>query len=390
MSGDPEQEYFADGMVEEIITGLSRVRSFFVIARNSSFTYKGRAVDVKQVGRELGVRYVLEGSVRRAGNRVRIAGQLVDAMNGVHLWAERFDSALEDVFDLQDRVTSRVVSAIEPTIRSAEIKRAQRKPTGNLQAYDLLLRALPHCYARAPERNEEAIRLLRRATELDPTYALAFGWLAWCLDMRMVMGWTGAAEPELKEAARLARIAVEHGGDDPEALALAAYAIGGPGRDVWGAISLAEKALAHNPNSIIALTMIAFLQVLAGDTETPIAYLDRAARLNPLEGSDLRNNVVSLAHFRAGRYEAAVEFARNALNDSPTLVPALRRLASALGLLGRIDEAREAVQRLLAIAPDLTISHIRAYLETQGPDTPGYPAMLDVFCEGLRRAGLPE
>jgi TolB-like protein len=218
ISSDPEQEYFADGMVEEIITGLSRVRSFFVIARNSSFTYKGRAVDVKQVGRELGVRYVLEGSVRKAGNRVRISGKLVDALNGVHLWAERFDSELGDVFDLQDRVTTGVVSAIEPTIRSAEIKRAQHKPTDNLQAYDLLLRALPHIYSCVRERHEEAINLLRWAIDIDPTYASAFARLAWCLYLRIAMGWTRAAEPELKEAVRLARIAVEHGGLRPRSL----------------------------------------------------------------------------------------------------------------------------------------------------------------------------
>jgi tetratricopeptide (TPR) repeat protein len=204
------------------------------------------------------------------------------------------------------------------------------------------------------------------------------------------MGWTRAAEPELKEAVRLARIAVEHGSDDPEALAYAAFIIGAPGRDLRGAISLAENALAHNPYSIAALSVIAYLQVLVGDSEMSIDHLDRAARLNPLEGSDLRNNVDSLAHFRAGRYEAAVEFARKALNENPNFIPPLRRLAALLGLLGRVDEAREVVQRLLAISPDQSISLYRANVETEWPETPSLRESLDVLCEGLRRAGLPE
>jgi TolB-like protein len=388
LSDDPEQEYFADGMVEDITAALSRIGGLFVIARNSAFTYKGRAVDVRQVGRELGVRYVLEGSVRRSGNRVRISGQLVDALNGVHLWAERFDSAFEDVFDLQDRVATGVVSVIEPTIRSAEIKRAQHKPTSNLQAYDLFLRALPHCYSLAREGIEEAINLLRRAIELDPTYGLASGALAFCLYARISMGWTRAAEPELKEVVRLARIAVEHGGDDPLTLAFAANVIGPAGRDLWGAISLTERALALNPNSTIALRVMGFLQAVAGDSEMAIAYLDRAGRLNPLEGSHFLNNTISIAHFRAGRYEAAVEFAKKSLHDSPNFVPPLRRLAGLLGLLGRLKEANEAVQRLLAVAPDLTISDTRAYFEMG--DISGYRESCDALCEGLRRAGLPE
>jgi tetratricopeptide (TPR) repeat protein len=204
------------------------------------------------------------------------------------------------------------------------------------------------------------------------------------------MGWTRAAEPELKEAVRLARIAVEHGGDDPEALAWAACIIGILGHDVGGAISLVEEALAHNPNSIAALNAIGFLQVHAGDNEKAIAYLDRAGRINPLEGSDYRNNVVSLAHFHAGRYEAAVEFAKKALHENPNFVPPLRRLGAALGLLGRVDEAREVVQRLLALVPEHTISRFRAFGESEVQDAPGSREHVDVICEGLHRAGLPE
>jgi len=390
MSGDPEQEYFADGMVEEIITGLSRVRAFFVIARNSSFAYKGKSPDVRQVGRELGVRYVLEGSVRKAGNRVRITGQLVDATSGTHLWADRFDGALEDVFDLQDRVTGSVVSAIEPKIRSAEIERAQRKPTENLQAYDLALRALPHMYSFSRERVEEANRLLRQATEIDPTYALAFARRAICLYISTFQGWTPPTKLLFDEIIRLVRIALEHGGADPEVLAEAAGLTGTVGGDLHGGIALAEKALALNPNSITALNRSGNLHAYAGNTDTAIDRLQQAARLNPVQGSGVRQHFTAEAHFLAGRYEAAVEFEEKALRDNPNTVPIMRVLAASLGLLGRIDEAQEAARRMRAIAPELTIARVRTFLEMDSPSGSKRRGMLDVYCEGLRRAGLPE
>jgi TolB-like protein len=225
MSGDPEQEYFADGMVEEIITALSRFRSLFVIARNSSFTYKGRAVDVKQVGRELGVRYVLEGSVRRAANRVRIVGQLIDASTGAHLWADRFDGGLEDIFDLQDRVTARVVGAIGPKLEQAEIERAKRKPTESLDAYDYFLRGMANVYQWTKEGNSEALRLFYRAIELDPNFASAYGVAAWCYVVRKTRGWRTNRAEESAEAARLARRAVELGKDDALAPVRGGYAL---------------------------------------------------------------------------------------------------------------------------------------------------------------------
>jgi adenylate cyclase len=385
MSGDPEQEYFADGMVEEIITGLSRVRSFFVIARNSSFAYKGKSPDVRQVGRELGVRYVLEGSVRKAGNRVRITGQLVDATTAAHIWADRFDGAMEDVFELQDRVTISVVAAIEPKIRVAEVERAQRKPTESLQAYDLTLRASVDPVSLSRDSLEEAIGLLQRAVAIDPRYAMAHARLAMWRYVRVAQGWRLADKAELDEIVLLARKAVELGGDDPEVLALSAFLIGSPGRDTKFAVALVEKALTLNPNCIIALDMMGYLQNRLGNSDGAIEYFGRAGRLNPLEGSAMRNNALSIAHWTAGRYEEACVYAERALQGNPNFVPSLRRLAAGLGLLGRIEEAHGAMQRLLAIAPETTIARVRAYHEADGSGQ-----ILPQTLEGLRRAGLPE
>lgn len=234
LNADPEQEYFADGLVEEIITALSRVRSVFVIARNSSFAYKGKSPDIRQVSRELGVRYVLEGSVRRAANQVRVAGQLIDAPSGVHMWADRFEGTLDDVFNLQDKITASVVGTIEPKLRSAEIQRARGKPTENLRAYDLWLRALARYRTVTRDGIEDAIRLLRRAIEIDPDFALAYAQLTHCLWYRVVQGWLAASDPSISEAIRLGRTAVERGGDDPEVLAIAARVIGLPGGDLDG------------------------------------------------------------------------------------------------------------------------------------------------------------
>src|SRR5215469_12534064 len=273
MSGDPEQEYFADGMVEEIITGLSRVRSFFVIARNSSFAYKGRSPDVRQVGSELGVRYVLEGSLRKAGNRVRITGQLIDATTGAHIWADRFDGALEDVFEMQDRVTGSVVSAIEPTIRLAEIERSERKPPQSLQAYDLVLRALPLFFSYTREGHAEAVRLLHRAIEVDPKYALAAAYMANCHFMPWQQAWIEVRQP-LDDVIKLANVAIEYAGEDAHVLVAAGYMLALPGGDLRGGLELAEKSLALNPSSGYALTLGGQLYAFSGSTERAIDYLD--------------------------------------------------------------------------------------------------------------------
>jgi adenylate cyclase len=382
MSGDPEQEYFADGMVEEIITALSRFRQLFVIARNSSFTYKGRAVDVKLVGRELGVRYVLEGSVRKSGNRVRITGQLIEASSGTHLWADRFDGTLEDIFELQDQVTGSVVGAIAPSIEAAEIERAQRKPTESLKAYDLLLRSLPKARQFSQEGVGEAASLLHQALDIDPSYALAYAALAYCYHIPWQQGWTDETKTPPAQIAQFTNLAIKHGGDDPEVLVGVGWLIGNSGYDAPGGIALAEKALALNPNSALALLTIGQLRAYIGDTETAVAYLDRSARLSPFALG--LANAFSWAHFTAGRYEVVLDFTARTLRETPDVAVALRLRAASLALLGRLDEARDVIDRLLIVAPDWTISRVRWQCAHK------VSSVVDALCEGLRRAGIPE
>ena len=327
MSGDPEQEYFADGMVEEITTALSRVRAFFVIARNSSFAYKGKSPDVRQVGRELGVRYVLESSVRKSGHRVRITGQLVDATTGAHVWADRFDGGLADIFDLQDQITASVVGAIEPKLRKAEIERAQHKPTENLHAYDLFLRAAD--YGRlvrlSAKDTEAAVGLLRQAVKLDPRFAMAYALMAEYL-------WGSAAQlrrdppdPMAIEAVRIARIALALDGDDPEVLWRVSAVIASPGGRLDEALAMAEKSLALNPNSAGALRAHARLLGYLGDTETAVSQLLRATRLSPM---DVRPFLIEFdyatIYFGAGRYDLVLEWSEKALRSMPGYLAALR------------------------------------------------------------------
>ncbi len=390
LSGDPEQEYFADGMTEEIITALSRIRSFLVIARASSFIYKGRAVDVRQVGRELGVRYVVEGSVRKSGDRVRIAGQLADAASGVQLWADRFDSGAEDVFALQDRVAASLIGAIEPRIRTVEIDRAQRKPPGSLEAYDLVLRATPHLYIYDQADHAEAVRLLRQAIEMEPTYALALALLSRCAWLSVAAGWLGNSASAREEAVRLARLALAHGGDDPEVLAQTAQPIGLGGGDLDSGIALAERAFALNPNSILAITVVCYLAAHAGDIAKVMAYAERAERINPFEDTAHRDFTVAFAHFVTGQHEQVLTFTTKALRAQPKYIPPRRVLTASLGLLGRAEEARQSARQLLALAPETTVARARAHLEINTNNAIKVPGVVDAFCEGLRRAGIPE
>jgi TolB-like protein len=312
MSGDPEQEYFADGIVEEIITALSRFRSLFVIARNSSFTYKRHAVDVKLVGRELGARYVLEGSVRKAANRVRITGQLIDTLTGVHLWADRFEGALEEIFDLQDQVTASVVGAIAPQLEKAEIERAKRKPTESLDAYDYYLRGMARIYQYGGrEANADALRLFHQAIELDPEFASAYGMAAICYDFRRASGWMTDPANDVTETARLARRAVELGKDDAVALATSGRALAYVVRDLDAGAAFVDRALLLNPNLAWAWAYGGWMKIWLGEPEVAIERLARAMRLSPIDPlTPGFQHAMAHAHFFAGRNDEASSWGR--------------------------------------------------------------------------------
>jgi TolB-like protein/class 3 adenylate cyclase/tetratricopeptide (TPR) repeat protein len=386
LSGDPEQDYFADGIVEDIITALSRVHWLFVIARNSSFTYRGKTVDVKQVGRELGVRYVLEGSVRKASNRVRISGQLIDALTGAHVWADHFDGVLDDIFDLQDRVTASVVGIIEPKLRNVEIERARRKPTESLDAYDLYLRALAQIIV-SYEGNLEALKLLSRAIEIDPKYAAPYGLAAWCYLHQKMRGWVPPSDPALAKGIRMAKLAASLGKDDPETLWMAGTALAMTSGDLQGGIALIDRALTLNPNSANAWYHSGMVRAYLGDTETAIAHLERSVRLSPLDTSAYFCSLGFVyAHFMPGRYEEASAWCDKMLHEAPDYPSALRMKAATCGLLGRLDDGRVWVERLLAVNPDSTVSSMRLLYGVFMKK----PGCLEAFLDGLRKAGLPE
>ena len=387
LSSDPEQDYFADGMVEDIITALSHFKALFVTARNSSFTYKGRAVDVKQVGRELGVRYVLEGSVRKAANRVRITGQLVDAATGAHLWAERFDGGLGDIFDLQDQVTESVVGAIAPAVEKAEIERAKRKPTESLDAYALYLRGLPSFYQFANRvANDEALRLFNSAIELDPDFASAYARAASCYVIAKINGWFSGTPNEIAEVTRLAQRAVELGKDDALALATSGYALAYVVRDLGVAAALTDRALVLNSNLAEAWFSGGWAKIWLGEPERAIERFARAMRLSPLDPrlTSMRNGT-AFAHFLLGRYDEAASWAAMALQDNPDFQPGLRIAAASNAMAGRPEQAHKAITRLRQLYPALRVSTLK---DVQGP----YRRAEDLLLmeEGLRQAGLPE
>jgi TolB-like protein/class 3 adenylate cyclase len=391
MSGDPEQEYFADGIVEEIITGLSRIPSFNVIARNSSFAFKGTSPDIRQVGKELGVRYILEGSVRKAAARVRITGQLIDTATGAHLWADRFEGNLTDIFELQDQVTVSVVGAIEPKIRIAEIERALRKPTQNLEAYDLVLRGRWTYEPARKDSFEEAARLYRRAIALDPSYALAYALLARTLWLITAYQWAKPSEDELFDYVGLAKTAVQLGQADPETLCVAAHIIALPGGDLEDGIAIVDRALAQNPNSVDALAISGMLRAYAGDTKMAMQHLKEADRLSPL---GVRINFWTFGYYLAcfvdGDYSRVLDGTAQALREQPTNVTALRYRVAALALLGKLDEARRTVERLIVVNPDMTISRCRRHIEVEMKNPFKRPGVVEAYYEGLRLAGLPE
>jgi adenylate cyclase len=350
MSGDPEQDYFVDGMVEEIMTALSRIRWLFVIARNSSFTYKGQSVDVKRVGRELGVRYVLEGSVRKAGNRVRITAQLIDAQNGAHLWADRFDGSLEDVFELQDKVALSVAGVIEPTLQAAEIRRSVARPTHDLTAYDLYLRALADYSSLEKDLALRALGLLAQAIERDPHYGPALALAALCRQMLASNDWVDDLEANRGEAIGLARRALSVARDDPEILAFAGYALGYFGEDINAGIGMIDRALTFNPSFALGWYCSGVLRIFAGQPDVAIEHFKTSLRLNPRSRQASYGIVQGVAHFLCGRFEEAAALLSASLEQLPSSLLTHRYLASCYAHMGRLDEAREIVKRLRRIS----------------------------------------
>jgi TolB-like protein len=385
LSADPEQEYFADGVAEDIIAALSRIRWLFVIARNSSFTYKGQAVDVKQVSRDLGVRYVLEGSVRKAANRVRITGQLIDATTRAHLWAERFEGTIDDIFELQDQIAASVVGAVAPQLERAEIERSKRKPTESLDAYDYYLRGMANFHQGTREALDESLPLLYRAIELDPGFASAYGMAAWCYFWRKINGWMTDPAREATEAGRLAREAVALGKDDAVALTKGGHALGHFGGDLESCMALLDRALVLNPNLSSAWYLSGFQRITRGEPDLAIERFARAMRLSPLDPEMVRMQAgTAMAHLLSGRFDAASSWAETALRDLPSFLLAVGLAAASHALAGRTDEARRAMSQLRRLGPALRISNVKDWVLLQRPED------LSTFADGLRKAGLPE
>jgi adenylate cyclase len=350
MSGDPEQEYFVDGMVEEIITALSRIRWLFVIARNSSFTYKGQAVDVKQVGRELGVRYVLEGSVRKGGNRVRITAQLIDSVTGAHLWADRFDDSLEDVFALQDKVAASVAGIIEPALQAAESGRSAGRPAADLTAYDLYLRAYEMRMS-SSRQIPEALQLLEQAIAHDPSYGPALALAAHCCHRLLLDDRSEDRETDARKGADFARRALEVAGDDPGILATAAFSLSQFGENISDMMVLVDRALALNPNYARGWHISGVLRINAGQLDVGIEHVEIALRLSPRARVGDSLMVIGQAHFLAQRFDEAVPKLRLAIQENPSYPLPYRLLAACYAHMGRLDEAHATVARLRAITP---------------------------------------
>jgi len=374
-------------MVEEIITALSRIRWLFVLARNSSFTYKGQAIDVKQIGRELGVRYVLEGSVRKAGQRVRITGQLIDTASGAHIWANHFDGALDDIFELQDQVASSVVGAIEPKLQQSEIERATRKVTASLDAYDLYLRAVAQFHSYTEEGMREAIGLSKRALAIDQSYAPAAALISLCRMHQRQQGWEPISETDVAEAVRFARQSIEEGKDDPDTLWMAGITLWFLAGEINTAESVVDRALALNPNSAHAWNARGWVSSFQNQPNRGIEYLQHAMRLSPFDPlSWLFTSGLAVSYLIARRFEEANEWADRSVVDQPRFGMVLRMKAVLCAYLDRLEEAREWLRRALELQPDLTV----ATWKTLAGAVAISPEVLDLYLGGLRKAGLPE
>lgn len=385
LTGEPEQDYLADGVVEDIIAALSQYRWLFVVARNSSFTYKGRAVDVKQVGRELGVRYVLEGSWRKAQNRVRITGQLIDATSGTHHWAGRFEGVLGDIFELQDQITETVVGAIAPQLERAEIERARHKPTESLDAYDYYLCGMARLHQGTRETIDQALPLFEKAIEFDPDFASAYAMAAWCHCWRKINGWMTDRARETAEGIRLARRAVELGKGDAVALTRSGHVLAHLAGDLPGGIALLDKALALNPNLAAACFLGAYLRLWHGETDAAIEHFTHAMRLSPLDPELYRMQAgMAAAHLFVGDFDTASSWAEKAVRDLPSLLLAAAVLAASHALAGRTAAAQRAMDHLRQLDPALRLSTLTEWLPIRRPEN------LATLVEGLRSAGLPE
>jgi adenylate cyclase len=387
LSGDPEQEFFADGMVEDIITALSRFRSLFVIARNSSFTYKGKAVDIKQVGRELGVRYVLEGSVRKAAGRLRISGQLIDAATGAHLWADRFDGALEDVFDLQDKVTQLVVGAISPELDRAEIERARRRPSGNIDAVTEFYRGLPHIqWPTSPENNDAALQHFRNAIALDPTFPNPYGGAALCLMWRRNNRWPADFASDDAELLRLADRVKELGTDDATTLSSIGFALFFNRVNFEAGIEMVDWAIRSNPNLASAYNARGWLRAWDGGSDEAIADLERSMRLSPRDPLSYTLMLgIAHGHFNAGRYAEAAIWADRSIRSFPYFIGGLATAIAFYVEAGRLEDAQKAKADLLRLSPEWRIPPLGS----------GYGPIRSLelnkkLREAVIKAGLPE
>lgn len=382
MSGDSDQGYFCDGVVEDIITGLSRIKWLFVIARNSSFIYKGRVIDVKQVGRELGVRYVLEGSLRKSADRVRVTAQLIDAATGAHVWAERYDRKYDDIFALQDEITLSVVGAIEPNLRLAEIERVKRKRPDSLDAYDLVLQAQPDVFSRMPQRATHALPLVQRALALDPSYALAHAYAAESYHTLFLRG--GFNEENRRASIRHAEAAIAHGQDDAPALAFAGFIMGMDKHDRPAAFATFDAALAVSPSSALTYILGSVVFALAGDAEKAIEWANRGLRLSPFDPYRASAyGALSFGHFQRDRYQESADAARKAIQAAPGFSVCYMALTAPLVRLGQLDEAKVAATQLLELQPNFRCS---IHLHNIGCA----PSFAGPFGEALRAAGLPE
>ena len=379
MSGDPEQEYFSDGISEDIITDLSKLSGLRVIARNSTFTYKGKAVDVKQVGRELGVRYVLEGSVRKAGNRVRVTGQLIDAESGAHVWADRFDRDLTDIFAVQDELTQKIVSALALTLTEGEQRRLASEPTNNPEAYDFFLRGREFWYRQTKELNVKAMEMLTRAVELDPNFAPAYAFLAIAHMRDYLNQWSASPSRSLEQGQDVAQQAVALNDRDPHAH----WALGSiylwMRRHDEATLEL-ERAISLNPNFSLAHAMLGLALHYAGRSERALECFDRAIAFDPY--TDVYLHFQAQAYFQLGRYEKAVEILKRRLTRNPDTDISRALLAASYGHLGRIDEARATWQELLRVNPNYSLEHRRKALPYRNPSD------FELVVEGLRKASL--